>query len=68
MERVKVINPCVITYGTTHTAWIPLNINQVWDVHGMPDAESNAYMLRRQGVTIDVPEEDFKRIFTEDEG
>ena len=65
MIRAKVINPCVITYGTIHTAWIPLNINQMWDVCGIPEDTDNAYMLRRQGVTIDVPKEDYKRIFRE---
>ncbi len=63
MSRVKVIQPCLISYGTTYKAWISLRRNQVWEIATVPSDAHPYYSVKRNGVSIGVSEDDFKRIF-----
>ena len=59
--RVKV--NAVLIYGTTNKAKIVLNTGQIWEYVAKSLAHNKFHALVRQNVDIQIPEEDFVRIF-----
>ena len=69
INKFKVIRSCMLSYGSLNKACIHLNKGQIWELRTYPSEGFPWYSLIRYGVSIDVIEEDFKRIFkAESEG
>lgn len=56
---------CMLSYGSKNKAWITLNKGQIWELRALPSSHFPWYSLLRYSVTIDIVEEDFKKIFQE---
>lgn len=65
MSRCRVKRGAVIAYGTHQKAWISIRVNQIWEIKSVPDKYYPWYSLTRDCITIDVLEDDFKRLFEE---
>lgn len=63
--KARVIEFAQLCYGTEYKARISLNQNQLWDVVSVPDEARPMYILNRRGVSIDIPEKDYRRLFRE---
>lgn len=61
--KCKVVESCMIDYGSANKAWIYLNRGQIWDLRAFPSKRFKWYTLSRHSVSIDVVKEDFDRIF-----
>lgn len=65
MSRYRVKKGAVISYGTHNKAWIFIRPNQIWKLKSFPDKYHPWYSLTRDCITMDILEDDFKRLFEE---
>ena len=59
--RVKAKKEVILEYGFTFKAGINIRYNQIWEVTSV--SKNNSIWLYRNGVTINIPKDDFEKYF-----
>lgn len=63
--KCRVKHGFMLCYGSVNKAWIVLNTGQIWKLDSRPKKGRPWYIIKRNGIILEVMQGEFNRYFEE---